>query len=121
MNTCGTSEGEIKGSLAAARLPFIILRAERKDKFIMTAEKHESNEITVDDMMDAGEAWDCLDGARTLLAGLCYMTEATLNNLTTGGIPSDPEILEGVIMSFNNSIANIDMKLAAVMDYIEKN
>ena len=87
----------------------------------MTAKKTDVNEITVGDMMGAGEAWDCLDDARTLLAGVCYMTEATLNNLTTGGIPSDPEVLEGIIMSFTNSIAIIDMKLAAVMDYIEKN
>ena len=109
-----------KGSLAAARLPFIILRAERKDKFIMTAEKHESNEITVGDMMGAGDAWDLLDDARTELKGIGYMTEATLNYLATGGIPSDPAILEGTIATINSSIDNIDTILNTIMDFIDK-
>lgn len=87
----------------------------------MTAKKTDVNEITTAETMGAGDAWDSLDDARTELAGIGYMMEATLNNLATGGIPSDPATLEGITMLFNNSIANIDMKLAAIMDYIDKN
>lgn len=84
----------------------------------MTADINEINELN-GGTMGSGDAWDALDDARTELAGIAYMMEATLNNIVAGGIPSDPEVIEGTIKVLFNTVTHIDMKISGVMDYIE--
>lgn len=87
----------------------------------MTTNNSEINELKEDTTIDVGEIIDSLDTIRTELAGVNYTIESILVNLSTGGLPTDPEILEGITRIITNGIVSIDDRLDGIMDYLTIN